>query len=180
MRMCGAIFLRLVHSCIHTILLFFSFCALVTAWLFSVPTLSPTRHSLCRKIRLSPQSGIKAQSSAQPTYEKSHSWALGWSAGTCLAARQQINAAVAAVCPGENTPRILPFSPLPSRLPSRFQQCKSWVTQRHTLLVLSECRARCVCLCHPSEGLFPIGSHMERVTMNWTYLDLFGKKGRGT
>lgn len=92
---------------------FFFFFALVTAWLFSVPTLSPTRHSLCRKIRLSPQSGIKAQSSAQPTYEESHSWALGWSAGTCLAARQQINAAVAAVCPGENTPRILPFSPLP-------------------------------------------------------------------
>lgn len=84
MRMCGAVstpsqplsFFFFPLSGTHTIPL---------ARLFPSPNLfSLARHSLCRKIRLSLQLGIKAPSSAWPSYEKSHSWAFDWSAGTCL------------------------------------------------------------------------------------------------
>lgn len=38
---------------------------------------------------------------------------------------------------------------------------------------------RALFVCQSSEGLLPGGSHMRRVGMSWTYLDLFGNRGRG-
>lgn len=109
---------------------------------------------------------------AQPS-RRMRSHILGLSAdprGPSSAARQQKNAAVAAVCPRENTSLTLPFLlTLPPHLPrpsSGLHVNHESHTDIPRWFQVNAEPCLCACVCQSGEGLLPIGSHMGRVGMN--------------